>query len=64
MELQTGTITLEIRNLRKLEIDLSENPAIYHSWEYTQNIPHHATGAHVPYVHSGLICDSQKLETT
>jgi hypothetical protein len=37
---------------------------IYHSWEYTQKVPHYAIGAHVPYVYRGLICDSLKLETT
>ena len=24
------------------------NIHLYHSWKYTQKIPHHATGAHVP----------------
>jgi hypothetical protein len=48
--LQTGTTTLEI-NLevpQKIGIDLPEDPAIPHSWEYTQKMPHHATGTHVP----------------
>jgi hypothetical protein len=34
------------RFLRKLEIDLPEDPA-YCSWEYTQKMPHHATGTPV-----------------
>jgi hypothetical protein len=42
--------------LRKLEIDL------YHSLEYTKRCPHRGTVFH--YVHSSLICDSPKLETT
>jgi hypothetical protein len=35
------------RFLTKLEIDLPKDPK-YHSWEYTQNVPQHASRAHVP----------------
>ena len=51
------------RFLRKLEIDLSDDPAIPLLGIYPE-VPHHATGTHVYYVHSDLICDSQKMETT
>jgi hypothetical protein len=30
--------------LRKLEIVLPEDPAIYYSWAYTYNMIHHITG--------------------
>ena len=50
--------------LRKLEIDLPEDPAISLLDKYTQKVSHHSIGVHAPRVHSGLICDKQKLETT
>lgn len=49
--------------LRKLEIDLLEDPAIPLLGIYPK-LPHHATGHMFHYVHSSLVCDSQKLETT
>jgi hypothetical protein len=33
---------------------------LYHAWTYTQKTPQ---GHMLHYVHSGLICDSQKLDT-
>jgi hypothetical protein len=46
------------RFLRKLKIDLPEDPAI------PKRCPSMPQGDMFHYVHSGLICDSQKLETT
>jgi hypothetical protein len=51
------------RFLRKLEIDLPEGPAIPLFGIYAKDA-HHATGYMFHYVHRGLVCDSQKLETT
>jgi hypothetical protein len=31
----------------KLEVDLPEDPAIP-PWDYTQKMPHHVTGVHIP----------------
>jgi hypothetical protein len=50
------------RLLKKLEINLPEEPAITLLGIYTK-MPHHATGAHNAYVHSSLVFNSQKLET-
>jgi len=45
MGLQAGTTTLEIH----LEVPQKiERPSYTNPWAYTQKIPHHATGAHVP----------------
>jgi hypothetical protein len=46
------------RFLRKLEIGLSEDPAI------SKRCPTIPQGHMLLYVHGGLGCDSQKLETT
>jgi hypothetical protein len=37
---------------------------LYHAWEYTQRCPTMTKWHLFHYVHSGLICESQKLETT
>jgi hypothetical protein len=37
---------------------------LYHSWAYTQKMLHNTTEVCAAYVHSSLICNSQKLETT
>jgi hypothetical protein len=37
---------------------------LFHSWAYTQRCPTMPQGHMFHYVHSGLICDDQKLETT
>jgi hypothetical protein len=63
--LQTGTTLLESiwQVLRTWDIDLPEDPAI--PFEYMCKIcPTMPQGHMFLYVHSGLICDSQKLETT
>jgi hypothetical protein len=49
------------RLLRKLEIDLPEDSAIPLLGIYPKDAPQ---GHVFDYVHSGLICDSQKLEIT
>jgi hypothetical protein len=46
--------------LRKLEIDLPEEPA----WNISKRCPTIQQGHMFHYVHSSLICDTQKLETT
>jgi hypothetical protein len=52
------------RFLRKLEIDLPEDPAIPFLGIYPQKMPYHAIAAVFHYVYTSLICDSQKLEMT
>jgi hypothetical protein len=48
-----------------LEIDLFEDPAITLLGIYPKVAPQcHRIGNMFHYVHSGLICDSQKLENT
>ena len=49
--------------LRKLEIDYLKTQ-LYHSWTCTQKMHHHTIGHMFYYVHSGLICDIQKLKIT
>jgi hypothetical protein len=64
--LQTGTTTLESiwRFLRKLEIDLPEDPAIPLMGIYLKDaLPCHWGTCSTTCVQSSLICDSQKLET-
>jgi hypothetical protein len=48
------------RFLRKLKIQLPADPAIPLLGIYPKDAPTY----HIHYVHSSLICDSQKLETT
>jgi hypothetical protein len=63
--LQTGTTILEI-NLQVSQNtgNRSMKTKLYHSWEYTQRMSHYTTGHAYHYISSGLICDSQTLETT
>jgi hypothetical protein len=49
--------------LRKLEIDLPEDPEIYLG-SILERWPTMPQGHVFHYVHSGLVCDRQKLETT
>jgi hypothetical protein len=51
------------RFLRKLDIDLPEDPAIPLE-NILKRCPTMLQGHMSHYVHSSLICDSQKLETT
>jgi len=50
--------------LRKLEIYLPEDLAIPLLELYPKDVPPMPQGHLFHYVHSSLICDSQKLETT
>jgi hypothetical protein len=52
------------RFLIKMGIDLPEDSAIYHVWEYTQGCPTMPQGHLFHYVPSSLVCKIQKLETT
>ena len=65
--LQTGTTTLE-SNLAvpnwKLEIVLPEDPSTPLLCIYPKDYPPYHNGTCSKYVHSSLICNSQKLETT
>jgi len=63
--MQTGTTTLKINFevLRKLEIDLPEVTGIQLLGKYPKNDSQCLKGTY-SYVHSSLISDSQKLETT
>jgi hypothetical protein len=47
-----------------LERDLPEDPAITLLGIYSKDAPNMPQGQVLHYVHSGLICDSQKLKTT
>jgi hypothetical protein len=52
------------RFLRKLEIDLPEDPSIFTFGNIPKGCPTMPQGHLFHYVHSSLICDSQQLETT
>jgi hypothetical protein len=47
---------------RKLDINLRTQ--LYHSWAYTHKMLQHVIRTYAPHVHSSLIYNSQKLETT
>jgi hypothetical protein len=47
-----------------LEIDLPEDPAIPFLGIYSKRCPTTPQGHGLHYIYSGLICNSQKLETT
>ena len=58
-EVQTGATTLKsnLQFLRKLGIFLLQDLA-YHSWAYTQKIPHYITRTLYQLVHSSFILSS------
>jgi hypothetical protein len=37
---------------------------LYHSWTYAEKTPHHTIRTYDLSVHSSLVCNIQKLETT
>ena len=51
-------------SLRKLEIDLPEDPAIQLLGIFPKDAPLCHMGHMFPYVHSSLICSSKKLDKT
>jgi hypothetical protein len=62
--LQTGTVTLKITVEVSQKIDLHEDTALTTLRNIPNGCPTMPQGQVFQYVHSNLICDSQKLETT
>ena len=47
-------------NWKSIYLDIQ----VYHFWAYSQKFPSMPQGHVFHYIHSNLVCDSQKLETT
>jgi hypothetical protein len=62
--LQTDTTTLDINLEVPQKMDLPEDPEIPPLGNIPKRCPAMSQGHVFHYVHTGLVCDSQKLETS